>query len=510
MTPPTALADQGIQHRAAQRAPAKVPGQAVLGSATSRPTLTSASATATTPAQPTGGSGPGDGSPAAGAQGTALVLAAMLLVALNLRVVITSLGPLLSEVRAGLPLSGLQAGVVTTLPALAFAAVGAATPWLVRRFSPPRLLVASMAVLAVGQLLRVTTSAAWLFVLLSGTALAGIAVANVLLPMLVRQYFPQRIGLVTGAYTMSLTVGASVAAAATVPIAHAAGSWRIGLGFWAVLAAAAAAIWLPIAWRARQATRSGRGPAPGRHRAVRVDNWPSTRQANAGSTRRDQHDAGSTRRDQHDAGSTGPMPVRAVVKASRTRLGWLMAAFFGAQSFAAYAQMGWLAQVFRDAGFSPESAGLLLAGVTAVSVPIALVMPTLATRLTSLRPLVLGTALASALSYAGLLWLPHEGALAWMVLLALGQGTFPMALAMIGLRARTSAGIVSLSAFTQSVGYLIAALGPLSIGLLYEMTGGWVMPIALLLVALLVQTGTGWAIARPRWIEDEADHPRRR
>jgi MFS transporter, CP family, cyanate transporter len=166
-----------------------------------------------------------------------------------------------------------------------------------------------------------------------------------------------------------------------------------------------------------------------------------------------------------------------------------------------------LAQMFRDAGFSPESAGLLLAGVTAVSVPIALVMPTLATRLTSLRPLVLGTALASALSYAGLLWLPHEGALVWMVLLALGQGTFPMALAMIGLRARTSAGIVSLSAFTQSVGYLIAALGPLSIGLLYELSGGWAMPIGLLLAALLVQTGAGWAIARPRWIEDEAGHP---
>jgi len=338
-----------------------------------------------------------------------------------------------------------------------------------------------MGALAIGQLLRVMTGTAWLFVLTSALALAGIAVANVLLPMLVRQYFPHRIGLVTGAYTMSLTIGASVAAGAAVPIAHAAGTWRVGLGFWALVAAAAAVIWLPIAWRARQRSSSAQEPAgspPQTGRAWRVQ--------------------------------AGRDPAgRTAIRAARTRLGWLMAVFFGAQSFAAYAQMGWLAQLFRDAGFSPGSSGLLLAGVTAVSVPIALVMPTLAIRLTSLRPLVLGTALASALSYAGLLWLPYQGALAWMVLLALGQGTFPMALAMIGLRARTNAGIVSLSAFTQSVGYLIAALGPISIGLLYERTGGWVLPIGLLFVALLVQTGTGWAISRPRWIEDEVGHPDR-
>ncbi|WBB96648.1 MFS transporter [Solwaraspora sp. WMMA2080] len=409
-------------------------------------------------------------------RGTVVVLIAMILVALNLRLAITSLGPLLDEVRTGLALSGLLAGVVTMLPALAFASVGAFTPWLVRRFSPPQLLVASMAALATGQLLRVTISSAWLFVATSALALAGIAVANVLLPMLVRQYFPHRAGLVTGAYMMSLTIGASVSAGTAVPIAHAAGSWRAGLGFWALIAVAAAAFWVPVAWRDRRRPATG---TPGT-----VGERPAS-------------------------GTVGERPLArpgatAVIRPGRTRLGWLMAGFFGAQSFGAYAQMGWLAQVFRDAGFRPETAGLLLAGVTAVAVPIALLMPTLATRMSSLRPLVLGTTVASALSYAGLLWLPYQGALVWMVLLALGQGTFPLALAMVGLRARTGAGVVSLSAFTQSTGYLIAALGPLSVGLLYEQTGGWLVPIALLGVALLVQTGTGWAIARPRWIEDEA------
>ncbi|WFE23006.1 MFS transporter [Solwaraspora sp. WMMD937] len=457
MTPPTALTGRPATRTA--------PGSTVPRPASSGPGAPGR----TRPAQATAPAGTATGG--AGRRGTVVVLIAMILVALNLRLAITSLGPLLDEVRTGLALSGLLAGVVTMLPALAFASVGAFTPWLVRRFSPPRLLVASMAALATGQLLRVTTSSAWLFVATSALALAGIAVANVLLPMLVRQYFPHRAGLVTGAYMMSLTIGASVSAGTAVPIAHAAGSWRAGLGFWALIAVAAAAFWVPVAWRDR------RRPA-----ATIV-----------GATKR-----GAGLRPLAGPGAT------AVIRPGRTRLGWLMAGFFGAQSFGAYAQMGWLAQVFRDAGFRPETAGLLLAGVTAVAVPIALLMPTLATRMSSLRPLVLGTSVASALSYAGLLWLPYEGALAWMVLLALGQGTFPLALAMIGLRARTGAGVVSLSAFTQSTGYLIAALGPLTVGLLYEQTGGWLVPIGLLGVALLVQTGTGWAIARPRWIEDEA------
>ncbi|MFY1635573.1 MFS transporter [Solwaraspora sp. WMMB335] len=431
---------------------------------------------------PRSGTGPRDG--------TVLVLVAMLLVALNLRLAITSLGALLDEIRIGMALSGLLAGIVTTLPALAFAAVGSTTPWLVRRFTPARLLVASMVALTAGQLLRAATSDAWLFVLTSAVALAGIAVANVLLPMLVRQYFPQRIGLVTGAYTMSLTIGAAVAAGAAVPIAHAAGSWRVGLGFWAVLAVAAASLWVPIAWRLRPVLTRRRPAGPRPAGSVTRAGSPDSRTGSPDSR------AGSPGRlARHDG--------RAALRPGRTRLGWLMAAFFGAQSFSAYALMGWLAQLFRDAGFRPATAGLLLAGVTAVSVPAALVMPALASRMTSLRPLVLGTATASALGYAGLLLMPYEGALVWMVLLALGQGTFPMALAMIGLRARTGAGVVSLSAFAQSIGYLIAASGPLAIGLVYVGTGGWAAPIGLLFAALLVQTGAGWAVARPRWIEDE-------
>ncbi|MDG4803546.1 MFS transporter [Micromonospora sp. WMMD980] len=428
------------------------------------PTATAPTADVTPGPAPAAGPAPATG-PAAltPARGGLLVLVGMLLVALNLRASVTSLGALLDEIRVGLGLSGAMAGVVTTLPTVAFAGLGALTPWLVRRWPAPRVLVLAMVALTVGQVLRAVTDSAAVFVLTSALALAGIAVANILLPMLVKQHFPHRTGLVTGAYTMALTVGTTVAAASAVPVAHAFGSWRAGLGVWAGLAALAVIPWVPLALRARAARRAAdRAATP--------------------------------------AAVVGA-PAR--VRPGRTRLGWAMAVYFGAQSLSGYAIMGWLAQLFRDAGYRPEAAGLLLAGVTALGVPVALMMPTLAGRLATLRPLVLSLTAFSTAAYLGLALAPRGLAPLWVLLLALGQGAFPLILTTIGLRARTAEGTVALSAFAQSTGYVIAALGPLLVGILYSATGGWTAPIGFLLLALAVQTTAGMVIARPRYIEDE-------
>jgi CP family cyanate transporter-like MFS transporter len=392
----------------------------------------------------------------------ALVLLGLVLVAVNLRAAVTSLGPLLEEVRTGLHLSGAVAGVVTTLPAISFAAFGAITPWLSRRIAPARLLAGTMAVLAAGQAARALTDSANVFVLTSVLALGGIAVANVLLPGLVKQYFPDRAGLVTGVYTMSLIAGASLAAATAVPIAHAAGTWRAGLGVWALLALVAILPWLPATLR-RTNTEARTAAAAAR------------------------------------AGGAG-----ARIRPARTRLGWAMAVYFGTQSLSGYAVMGWLAQLFRDSGYSPQAAGLLLAGVTAIAVPFALFMPAIAVRRANLRPLVLLLSGAMAVGYLGLAVAPYAGAVLWVAVIAVGQGAFPLVLAMIGMRARTAQGTVALSAFAQSTGYLIAGLGPLLVGILYEASGGWRLPIGFLLAALAVQTAAGLAVARPRFIEDAA------
>lgn len=391
------------------------------------------------------------------ARGTLLVLAAMLLVALNLRASITSVGSLLTEVREGLHLSGLMAGVVTTMPTIAFAFFGAFTPVLVRRFAAPRVLVAAMAALVAGQALRVATDSAAVFVVTGALALSGIAVGNVLMPMLVKQHFPERTGLITGMYSVSMSIGATVGAATAVPIAHAFGTWRAGLGVWAILALAAIPLWLPAALR--------------RSRAVRTS-------------------------------STGQKAV-ARVRPEVTRLGWAMAIFFGAQSLSGYAAMGWLPTLFRDAGYSPENAGVLLGVLSVVGVPMGLIMPSLAARLTKLHGLILTLAGLMIVSYLGMIIAPYAGAYLWVVVLSIGQSSFPLALTVLGLRARTAEGTVALSAFAQSIGYLFAALGPLLVGYFYGLTGGWTVPMLFLAGIALLQAAAGLAIAAPRHIEDE-------
>ncbi|GAA1745626.1 CynX/NimT family MFS transporter [Luedemannella helvata] len=399
--------------------------------------------------------------------GSGLVLAAIVLVALNLRTAVTSLGALLEDVSAGLRMSGTLAGVITMLPALSFAAFGALTPRLARRLGATRLLLVAMSVLAAGLAVRALTDSTAVFVVTSAAALSGIAVGNVLLPSVVMRYFPHKVGMVTGVYSMTLVVGTATAAATSVPVAHLAGSWRAGLGVWALLAAVAI---VPLVVVARMSAAESRAAT------VRATAEPA-RAARPASR----------------------------VRASRTRLGWAMALLFGAQSFGAYAVMSWLAQLFRDAGFSAEVAGLLLSGVMAIGIPIALFMPAVAARWLDQRVLISVLAVVTAAAYVGLLVAPRSGALLWVALLAVGHSTFPLILSLLGMRARTAAGTVALSAFAQSVGYLIAAAGPLLIGVLYEATGAWVAPVGVLLGALVVQATCGLAVGRPRTLEDELD-----
>ena len=376
------------------------------------------------------------------------MLAGILLVALNLRAAITSLGALLPEVSTGLHLTPTAAGFITTLPALSFAVFGTITPALTRRFPIPWILIGAMLVLGLGQAVRAMTDSTAVFVITSALALAGIAVGNVLLPAVVRQTFPQRSGLITGVYTMILIAGTAAAGAASVPIAHAFGGWRAGLGAWAALSFIAILPWF------------GRSFAGTRQNQTKI-------------------------------------------RMAKSKLAWAMAVYFGLQALSGYATMGWLAQMFRDAGFSPTTAGLLLAGVPFFGMPVALLMPTLAARRARPTGLVLVLSTAMIASYLGLALSPDRGAVLWVALLALGQGAFPFVLAMIGMRARTPQGIVALSTFAQSAGYLIAALGPLVVGILYEFTGAWTLPLGFLLAAAVAQALVGLAIARPRYLEDE-------
>jgi len=381
-----------------------------------------------------------------------LVVVGIVVLAFNLRPAAVSVGPVLAEMTTALRMSPTTAGVLTTLPVLAFAGFGALAPWLARVLGLHRVTLLSLLAVVVGLGLRARTDNVPFLLLMSLLALAGMATANVLLPSLVKLHFPERIGLLTSVYTTALAVGLTLASVLTVPLSNQLGSWRWGLFAWAITAAVAALPWIGL-------IRHDRIPEPEEHGI-------------------------------------------SLAQVARTRLGWGMALFFGFQSLQAYSVFGWFAQVYRDAGFSAGTAGLLLGVITAMSIPLSFWLPAWAARMEHQTWLIVGLIACYPLGYVGLLVAPVAGAWLWAVLVGIAASVFPVVLTLIGLRARTSAGTAALSGFTQSVGYLIAAIGPFGMGLLYELSGGWTVPLIGLIVLVIPQLIAGLAVSRPSYIED--------
>jgi CP family cyanate transporter-like MFS transporter len=392
-----------------------------------------------------------------------LIAVGLVLAALNLRPAITSLGALLEEVREGLHMSGSVAGVLTSVPPLCFAVFGVMAPRLARRFGAGTVVCAGMAAIAAGLLIRPYIGSTAGFLAASALALMGIAVSNILMPVIVKRWFPDRVGTMTGLYSMALALGTALAAAVTVPVTGAlGGNWQTGLVLWAVLAAVAVLPWIVLV---RDRTPAPGQPAPG----------PAT--ANA---------------------AEAP-----ALRITRSRTAWGLACFFGLQATAAYITMGWMPQIFRDAGVSAGTAGLLLAVTMAMGVPLAFVIPRVASRLKQQGPIVVVLGLCGLIGYSGLYLAPAAGAWAWALLLGVANCAFPLALTMIGMRARSGAGVVRLSAFAQSTGYLLSIPGPLLVGVLYQHSGGWGLPIALMAGLMIPQMVAGILAGRDRTIEDE-------
>ncbi|WP_406461299.1 CynX/NimT family MFS transporter [Streptomyces sp. NBC_01622] len=411
---------------------------------------------------PTGGPSAGGPSAATRAWTTRVVIVGIVLAALNLRPAITSLGALLEEVRDGLGMSGSVAGLLTSVPPLCFAAFGVMAPRLARRFGPSTVVCAGMLAITAGLLIRPYVGGTAGFLAGSALALMGIAVSNVLMPVIVKSWFPERVGSMTGLYSMALALGTAAAAAVTVPMTESlGGSWRSGLAVWAGLAAAAVLPWIALV----------------RHREAPAEPPSRTRETER---------------------------ARPELRITRSRTAWALAVFFGLQATAAYITMGWMAQIFRDAGVSAGTAGLLLAVTMAMGVPLAFVIPRVATRLPHQGPIVVVLGVCGLAGYAGLYLAPAGGAWAWALLLGVANCAFPLALTMVGMRARTGAGVAQLSAFAQSAGYLISIPGPLLVGVLYQHSGGWGLPIALMAGLMIPQMAVGVLAGRDRTVEDEA------
>ena len=385
------------------------------------------------------------------------MLVGLILLSFNLRPAAVSVGPVLEEVRDGLGLTGPEAGLLTSLPVLAFAVFGALAPSLARVVGLHRALALSLVAVVIGLGGRSAAQDSTVFLALSAVALAGMATANVLIPSLVKLHFPDRIGRATAIYTTALAVGLTSAFVLTVPISDAFGSWRAGLGIWAIVALVALAPWLGLLGHDRHLETGARSISFG--------------------------------------------------DVARTRIGWAMVLFFGLQSLQAYSIFGWFAQLWRDNGYSAEQAGLLVAIVAGVSIPLSLWLPSAAARRTDQRGLILAVLSCYLVGYTLLLVNAHALAVPAALFVGVGCCVFPVVLTLIGLRAHTPDGTAALSGFTQSLGYLLAAVGPFAVGLVYDATGGWTAPLWMLMVLVLPLLAVGAYAGRPAYLEDQLGRP---
>ncbi|MBG0832388.1 MFS transporter [Planomonospora sp. ID67723] len=376
-----------------------------------------------------------------------VMVAGFVLASFNLRPALAGISPVLDEIMEDLGLSAAGGGAITTVMVVCLGVLAPLAPPLARRFGLDRVLLAGLLVLTAGVLLR---SADGVPALYAGAAVVGtaIAVMNVVMPAVVKQHFPDRVGLFTGIYVSGLVLGAAAASGLTVPLERATGyGWREATAMAAVPAVAAAVLWLPQALRSRGA-------------------------------------GGAERR-----------PFRELLGA---RVTWFVMIFMGVQSLTFYVTLAWLPTIFQESGLPADQAGYLLGLSNLVQVGVTLAVPVHAGKARSQVPHVTAATLLTAAGYAGVLVAPTTLPWLWMVLLGIGQGAaIALALLIITLRAPDPASVTALSAVSQTAGYVLAALGPFLIGVLREGSGGWTLPLLAGLGACGVQLAVGFLAGRP-------------
>jgi CP family cyanate transporter-like MFS transporter len=378
-----------------------------------------------------------------------LLVSGIVLLAANLRPALTGVAPLIDQIRTDTGVSNGVAGLLTTLPLLAFGLLSPVAPRLARRLGMERTLLASLLVLAVGILLRSAGTVAALFL---GTAILGaaIVVGNVLLPGLVKREFPGRTGLMTSVYSTALGISAALAAGVSVPVAQLTGvSWRGSLALWALPALLAAIAWVPELRR-------------------------SDRPENA-----------------------SVQTPRGVSGLWRSPLAWQVTLFMGLQSLAYYVTLTWLPEILREEGMSAIRAGWMLGLSQAVAIVTMFLAPVIAGRRPSQQGVVVAAVALSGAGTLGLLLLGDTAGTLWVVLLGLGQGAcFSLALTFFALRAPDSQHAAALSGMAQTVGYLLAAVGPSLFGVLRDATHAWTVPLVLLLAVTVCLLVAGLGAAR--------------
>lgn len=384
-----------------------------------------------------------------------ILLIAILLISLNLRPAITAVGPLVSEIRLDTGLSSSAIGLLTTLPVLGFGLISVLTPLFTRKIGTEGTMLLALTLLMCGILLRIHPSVLALY---SGTILLGVGIAlgNVLLPGIVKKQFPERAGTMTGIYSATLGFGATVASGASVPLSEAYGlGWRWALGVWGFLALAALIFWLP----------QMRANIP---IILKKGFRESLRQLGT------------------------------------SRLAWHVSIFMGVQSLTFYTLITWLPDILIERGLSAGEAGWQLALMQGVGITSTLIFPAWASRIKEQRKPVILLVIIELIALIGLS-IPSIGITSvWVALMGFGLGgSFGLALLLIVLRSRTATSANELSGMSQSVGYTLAATGPVLFGAIFDWFGSWVFPLLFLYLIALLKLWSGLGAGRDVYVDHE-------
>ena len=378
-----------------------------------------------------------------------LLLAGILLIAINLRPALASVGPLIEDIRQATGLSNTMLGLLTTLPLLCFAVVSTLTPFFTKRFGIGGTLLGALVLLVIGIFIR---SLDWVPALYLGTLFLGVAIAfgNVLLPGLTKRNFAKKPGFITSLYSSTMAVGASLAAGLSVPLANELKlGWQGSLRFWMFLALIAVVMWLPQLWRLKKFN-----------------------------------------------------PKRSYLEAlksmGKSTLAWKVALFMGLQSFTFYVILAWLPDILISRGYDAVFAGWMLSLSQVTGVLGSLLIPFLAGKRKDQRKIVTSLIIIEIIALLGFIFSAWGAVEFWIGLIGfvLG-GTFGLALLFIVLRSKDAEGATELSGMAQSIGYLIAAVGPFIFGSLFDLTGNWELSLSLLIVCGVLKLFMGLGAGKP-------------
>ncbi len=373
-----------------------------------------------------------------------LLFLAIFVISLNLRPAIVSVGPLIHEIRLDTGLSSTVLGLLTTFPVFAFGVFSVLTPVFTRRLGIEGTMFLALIILTIGIFLRVFPTISLLFF---GTIILGIGITlgNVLLPGIVKNHFPANFGLMTGIYSALLGIGAAVASGVSAPLSEGLElGWRWALGVWGFLSLTALLLWMPqlkqnAAVKARQGI------------------------------------------------------LKSLKYLGSSKLAWSVSIFFGMQALTFYTLVAWLPELLIDRGMSSVQAGWMLSVVLITGSVGTFVVPSWASRRERQRLPVLIIVTGEIISILVLLSPTLFIIPFWMAVLGFCKGSsFGMALLFIGLRARDTDSANELSGMSQSIGYLIAATGPVIFGMLYDLTKDWTIPLVFLLTAALIKLWSGF------------------